>query len=310
MTTPRRAAAAAPSPVTAAAPRRAAATPSARPGRLRTLTASALVAGVGATTGYALLLPPAPAALVAVAAPSGEPALSVIVPLADRVPDAAAAAPAALPAPVAPDAAPAPVAATAAAKVAATAAGTAAAPATQAAVRTAAASRAATTVRATPATTTTTAPAAPRTATTTPPRAPVAPAPSTTTAPVSSQAANSVTAQVAAYARAHIGYPYRVNTKGPETYDCAGLVTAAFASAGVTVRHSMTTQAALGSYVSRENLRPGDIVIWGDPVSAVSIYIGNDTIVIGDGAAYGVRTVTITERIKYRSFQGGRRYGG
>ena len=294
MTTPRRAAAAAPSPVTAAAPRRAAATPSARPGRLRTLTASALVAGVGATTGYALLLPPAPAALVAVAAPSGEPALSVIVPLADRVPDAA----------------PAPVAATAAAKVAATAAGTAAAPATQAAVRTAAASRAATTVRATPATTTTTAPAAPRTATTTPPRAPVAPAPSTTTAPVSSQAANSVTAQVAAYARAHIGYPYRVNTKGPETYDCAGLVTAAFASAGVTVRHSMTTQAALGSYVSRENLRPGDIVIWGDPVSAVSIYIGNDTIVIGDGAAYGVRTVTITERIKYRSFQGGRRYGG
>jgi len=72
----------------------------------------------------------------------------------------------------------------------------------------------------------------------------------------------------------------------------------------------MTTQAALGSYVSRENLRPGDIVIWGDPVSAVSIYIGNDTIVIGDGAAYGVRTVTITERMKYRSFQGGRRYAG
>jgi len=134
--------------------------------------------------------------------------------------------------------------------------------------------------------------------------------PVATTASVRATAANAVTAQVAAYARAHIGYPYQVGTKGPDVFDCAGLVTAAFASAGVTVRHSMTAQAALGSYVSRENLRPGDLVIWGDPVSAVSIYIGNDTIVIGDGPAYGVRTVTVTERLKYRSFQGGRRYTG
>lgn len=292
MTTPRRALPAASPSVPDAAPRHAI-TPTARPRLARTLTASALVVGVAATTGQVLLRPPAaPTAYVAVAAvttisdapeaTTEPPATSATSAAAPASSPATTTTVAAAPAPAAPStSAPRPSAAPAvtrsSATVRAAAAPTSTAPA-----------RSTSSTSATPARTTTAAPAT----------------------SASSTAANAVTAQVAAYARAHIGYPYQVGTKGPDVFDCAGLVTAAFASAGVTVRHSMTAQAALGSYVSRENLRPGDLVIWGDPVSAVSIYIGNDTIVIGDGPAYGVRTVTVTERLKYRSFQGGRRYTG
>nr|NLI49043.1 C40 family peptidase [Propionibacterium sp.] len=296
MTTPRRAASAADAPIaahTTAAPRRAAA---ARPHLARTVTATALAVGLSATSGFLLLRPPAPTPVLAVA-----PVAAVSTWAPDATGAALAATPepttstasATVPQPSTSPAAPAPTAAPAAAPASAQAP---TAPARTTSTTAAAASSA---------------PSATRTATPTAKTTTTRPSATATTAPATSTtAANAVTAQVAAYARAHIGYPYQVGTKGPEVFDCAGLVTAAFASAGVTVRHSMTTQAALGSYVSRENLRPGDIVIWGDPVSAVSIYIGNDTIVIGDGPAYGVRTVTITERMKYRSFQGGRRYAG
>lgn len=292
MTTPRRALPAASPSVPDAAPRHAI-TPTARPRLARTLTASALVVGVAATTGQVLLRPPAaPTAYVAVAA------VTTIsdAPEATTEPPATSATSAAAPASS-------PATTTTVAAAPAPAAPSTSAPRPSAAP---AVTRSSATVRAAAAPTST-APARSTSSTT------ATPARTTTAAPAtsaSSTAANAVTAQVAAYARAHIGYPYQVGTKGPDVFDCAGLVTAAFASAGVTVRHSMTAQAALGSYVSRENLRPGDLVIWGDPVSAVSIYIGNDTIVIGDGPAYGVRTVTVTERLKYRSFQGGRRYTG
>ncbi len=117
-----------------------------------------------------------------------------------------------------------------------------------------------------------------------------------------------VAAQVVAYARAHVGSPYVVGTRGPDTFDCSGLVAAAYGSAGVLVPHSMSTQAATGTRIALADLQPGDAVVWGDPVSAVSIYVGDDQLIIADGPAYGVRQVSLSSRLKWATFAGGRRY--
>jgi len=117
-----------------------------------------------------------------------------------------------------------------------------------------------------------------------------------------------VAAQVVGYATAHLGSPYVVGSRGPDSFDCSGLVAAAYASAGVLVPHSMATQAATGTLVALADLQPGDVVVWGDPVSAVSIYVGGGQLVIADGPAYGVRQVSLASRLTWATFAGGRRY--
>nr|NLI48843.1 SH3 domain-containing protein [Propionibacterium sp.] len=117
-----------------------------------------------------------------------------------------------------------------------------------------------------------------------------------------------VAAQVVEYAKAHLGYPYQVGSKGPDAFDCSGLVAAAYASAGVLVPHSMTTQATTGTPVALADLQPGDVVVWGSPVTAVSLYTGDGQLVIADGPAYGVRQVSLSSRLSWATFAGGRRY--
>ena len=124
----------------------------------------------------------------------------------------------------------------------------------------------------------------------------------------STQLASSVGARVAQYALAHVGYPYEVGTKGPSTFDCAGLVVAAYASADVKVPFSLAQQSKLGTPVARADLRPGDVILWGSPVSAISIYVGDDQLVIADGYGYGVRKMSVTYRTSWATFAGGRRY--
>jgi cell wall-associated NlpC family hydrolase len=95
---------------------------------------------------------------------------------------------------------------------------------------------------------------------------------------------------------------------GPDYYDCAGLVAAAYRSAGFNMPFSEAYESSHGTSVGINSLKPGDVVAWGSPVHAVSIYIGNDTIVIADGVKYGVRTDSLSGRTSWDTFAGGHRY--
>jgi len=134
---------------------------------------------------------------------------------------------------------------------------------------------------------------------------PTASASKTTAASVSSAAEH-----VVAYARAHLGYPYRVGTMGPDYYDCAGLVAAAYRSAGYVMPFSEAKESTGGTPVALKDLQPGDVVVWGSPVHSVSIYAGDGVIIIADGPDYGIRTVTLSARLQWDTFAGGRRYIG
>ncbi len=86
--------------------------------------------------------------------------------------------------------------------------------------------------------------------------------------------------QAAQYAISKVGKSQYVwGAEGPSSFDCSGLMLAAYRSAGVSLPHSSTAQSRLGTPVSRENLRPGDLIFWYSPVSHVGMYVGNGNIV-------------------------------
>lgn len=76
------------------------------------------------------------------------------------------------------------------------------------------------------------------------------------------------------FARAKIGSSYTWGGEGPDGFDCSGLVKAAFASIGVGLDHSASTQCSAGQAVEPGSARAGDIVCWGSPAYHVAVYNG------------------------------------
>jgi cell wall-associated NlpC family hydrolase len=92
-------------------------------------------------------------------------------------------------------------------------------------------------------------------------------------------AASSAGAKALAFAKSEIGTPYRYGATGPSAYDCSGLVMAAFKKAGVSLPRTSAAQSKVGTPVSRDQLKPGDLVFFYSPVSHVGIYLGAGKIV-------------------------------
>jgi cell wall-associated NlpC family hydrolase len=80
-------------------------------------------------------------------------------------------------------------------------------------------------------------------------------------------------------AMAQRGKPYVWAGGGPSSFDCSGLTQYAYKAAGINLPHSSSTQATMGSPVSRAALQPGDLVFFFSPVSHIGIYIGNGQMV-------------------------------
>ncbi len=65
-----------------------------------------------------------------------------------------------------------------------------------------------------------------------------------------------------AFLQAQVGKPYVFNTEGPDTYDCSGLVTAAYRQVGIELPHQSALQSTKGTAVDRQTqpLLPGDLI--------------------------------------------------
>ncbi|MGW1745499.1 NlpC/P60 family protein [Streptomyces sp. NPDC002092] len=94
-----------------------------------------------------------------------------------------------------------------------------------------------------------------------------------------------------AYATAQIGKPYEWGAEGPETYDCSGLTSQAWAAAGHAIPRTSQEQWKQLQHVGIKDMRPGDLIIYFDDASHVGMYIGDGAIV---HAPRPGRTVTIT----------------
>jgi cell wall-associated NlpC family hydrolase len=76
-----------------------------------------------------------------------------------------------------------------------------------------------------------------------------------------------------------VGSPYVFGSEGPGSYDCSGLTKVAWASVGVHLEHFTGDQIHEGRAVTRNELKPGDLLFYGSPVHHVSIYIGGGMMV-------------------------------
>ncbi|MDT0276675.1 C40 family peptidase [Blastococcus goldschmidtiae] len=82
-----------------------------------------------------------------------------------------------------------------------------------------------------------------------------------------------------ALAAAHVamaqrGKPYQWGGTGPGGFDCSGLVYSSFRALGVNVPRTSRAQSTAGHYVSRADLRAGDLIFFYSPVGHVGIYLG------------------------------------
>ena len=81
------------------------------------------------------------------------------------------------------------------------------------------------------------------------------------------------------FAFKQIGDRYVFGAAGMQYWDCSGLTMRAFRTAGVSLPHSSAAQSRMGKAIARSQLKPGDLVFFGRPVSHVGIYIGGGKMV-------------------------------
>lgn len=102
-------------------------------------------------------------------------------------------------------------------------------------------------------------------------------APSTPGSPI---AAPTQAAQIAVdTAYAQLGKPYQWGGAGPNSFDCSGLTMYSYAAAGISLPHSSRMQATMGVEVPRDQMAPGDLVAFGNPVYHIAIYIGDGNMI-------------------------------
>jgi cell wall-associated NlpC family hydrolase len=113
------------------------------------------------------------------------------------------------------------------------------------------------------------APAAPSRPTT-PPRPD--PAPPSAPPPGDSSGSSSGGQAAVEWARTQIGKPYLWGGTGPDAYDCSGLTGAAWRHGGVNLPRTSRSQYTAVQKIAYSDLRPGDLVFYGEGSSAGSIY--------------------------------------
>lgn len=82
-----------------------------------------------------------------------------------------------------------------------------------------------------------------------------------------------------AYATAQIGKPYQWGAEGPNTYDCSGLTSQAWISAGLAMPRTSQAQWQQLERVAVKDMRPGDLIIYFGDASHVGMYVGDGVMV-------------------------------
>jgi len=109
------------------------------------------------------------------------------------------------------------------------------------------------------------------------------------------------------FALQQIGDIYVWAAAGPTRWDCSGLTMRAFQSAGVSLPHSSRVQVKYGKSIAYANLKPGDLLFFGKPISHVSIYMGGGKMVQAPRPGKRVEVVPITKMFRRKPFVGARR---
>lgn len=89
---------------------------------------------------------------------------------------------------------------------------------------------------------------------------------------------NTAAGKAVAFAYQQLGKPYVWGATGPGSFDCSGLVQAAWASAGVSIPRTTYEQYSALPHVPMSAIRPGDLIFF-DGLGHVAMYVGNGMII-------------------------------
>ncbi|MGC5343192.1 C40 family peptidase [Streptomyces sp. DT171] len=114
----------------------------------------------------------------------------------------------------------------------------------------------------------------------------------TASSPSSSKSSNATgsAASIVSFVKAQVGDAYVPGGTGPNSWDCSGLVQAAFRTVGIDLPRVSQNQSVAGTQVSLSNLQPGDILYWGSAGNAyhVAVYVGGGQFVGAQNSSTGV----------------------
>ncbi|NUP30867.1 MAG: hypothetical protein HOU01_04015, partial [Streptomycetaceae bacterium] len=85
--------------------------------------------------------------------------------------------------------------------------------------------------------------------------------------------------QAIAFALSKIGIPYVWGGTGPAGYDCSGLTSQAWLSAGLRIPRTSQEQWARLPRVPVSDMRPGDLIVYFADASHIAMYLGNGLMV-------------------------------
>lgn len=117
------------------------------------------------------------------------------------------------------------------------------------------------------------------------------------------RAPDDAAARVIAAAKEQLGDPYEWGGAGPDSWDCSGLTSTLWREVGGvdSIPRVSYAQAAWAIPVTAADALPGDLVFFDDPVSHVSLYLGDGRIIDGSSSRGGVviRALWPAETLSY-----------
>lgn len=104
---------------------------------------------------------------------------------------------------------------------------------------------------------------------------------------------------IVSYAYNFLGVPYKWAANGPNSFDCSGFTCYVYAHFGIGLPRTSGAQSGTGSFVSRNNLQPGDLVFFGSPVHHVGIYVGGGCYIHAPKTGDVVKVSSLSGRSDY-----------
>jgi len=127
------------------------------------------------------------------------------------------------------------------------------------------------------------------------------------------QSGSDIRDELVGHAKKYLGVPYRWGWEDVSTgFDCSGLTLSVYRESGINLPRTARSQYSKGRYVSKRDLKEGDLVFFktgkGSSITHVGVYIGRNTFIHAPGKGKKVRTESLSASYYKKRYGGGRTY--